>query len=504
VLLHFKEWWTFELQANECSCTGWSSGHQTEHSIANAYMSAIAGAKHFVYVENQVNQERQSLCQKPNANNPSKFFITATSDEQKPVANKIGRAMVDRIIQARDAGEGFHIFCCIPAVPAFAGDLKADDALGTRAIMEFQYNSINRGGHSIMETLKQAGIDDVHRYISFYNLRNFDRINISSTMAAAEQQSGVSYEAARKEHDDVVGAGFPPAGEGTGAQWGQENTQYEKYQAAAQQTTDITWDTISSCYMDAGRDLNSIPWQGPPEAEIDAFVSEELYIHSKLLIADDRLVICGSANLNDRSQLGTHDSEIAVVIEDPTPVESYMAGQPFTASAFASSLRRQIFRKHLGLLPDQPCDKPNRNWSPVDREPNDYDWNSPADVLVRDPMHPNFRNLWDGTARTNTEIFSKVFHNVPNDAVRTWEDYDNFFSKHFIIPGAKEQGDTTGKVEYGHVVKEEFPGGVAEVKDWLSRVRGSLVEMPLGFLAGVDDIAKEGLSLNAITDELYT
>lgn len=48
------------------------------------------------------------------------------------------------------------------------------------------------------------------------------------------------------------------------------------------------------------------PWDGDEESELNAFVSEELYIHSKVLIADDQLVICGSANLNDRSQLGTH------------------------------------------------------------------------------------------------------------------------------------------------------------------------------------------------------
>jgi phosphatidylserine/phosphatidylglycerophosphate/cardiolipin synthase-like enzyme len=33
-------------------------------------------------------------------------------------------------------------------------------------------------------------------------------------------------------------------------------------------------------------------------------VTEQIYIHSKLLIVDDRLVICGSANINDRSMLG--------------------------------------------------------------------------------------------------------------------------------------------------------------------------------------------------------
>merc|ERR1712000_51451 len=112
--------------------------------------------------------------------------------------------------------------------------------------------------------------------------------------------------------------------------------------------------------MDQGPRVTDLRWDGNPEDEINSFVTEELYIHSKLLIVDDRLVICGSANLNDRSQLGSHDSEIAVVIEDPTPVESYMDGRPYTASRFASSLRRYIFRKHLGLIPDQRWDQPNQ------------------------------------------------------------------------------------------------------------------------------------------------
>jgi phosphatidylserine/phosphatidylglycerophosphate/cardiolipin synthase-like enzyme len=32
------------------------------------------------------------------------------------------------------------------------------------------------------------------------------------------------------------------------------------------------------------------------------------------MIVDDRRVICGSANLNDRSQNGDHDSEIAILM----------------------------------------------------------------------------------------------------------------------------------------------------------------------------------------------
>ncbi|KAI1308093.1 phospholipase [Xylaria venustula] len=457
------------------SACEWSAGHPTEHSIANAYVHAIENAQHYVYIENQ-------------------FFITATGDKQYPIENTIGASIVSRITRAHSNGENFRVVVLMPAVPAFAGDLQSDGALGTRAIMEYQYNSINRGGHSIIESLQQNGVNDWRRYISFYNLRNYDRINISSTMRRVEEESGIRYDDARRQYDDIIGGGDR-----------RHHDQYDRYQSVASKVSDDTWDTVSSCYMDGGPDIRNVPWEGDEESELDAFVSEELYIHSKVLIADDRLVICGSANLNDRSQLGTHDSEIAVVIEDQDTVESTMDGRPYRAARFATSLRRQLWRKHLGWLPDQPWDKPTNNWTPVTRDPQHYDWGSDADRAVEDPLSEHFWRSWTNTARTNTEVFSKVFHNVPNDRVRTWADYDEFFSRHFVIPGkdAKDE-DKRGRVEYGHVVREEFQGGVAEVKEWLSRVRGTLVEMPLDFLIDVKDLAKEGLELNAFTDTLYT
>ena len=56
-------------------------------------------------------------------------------------------------------------------------------------------------------------------------------------------------------------------------------------------------------------------------------VTEIIYIHSKLMIVDDRYVVIGSANINDRSMLGTRDSEIAAVIEDETEFESTLGEQ---------------------------------------------------------------------------------------------------------------------------------------------------------------------------------
>jgi phospholipase D1/2 len=254
------------------SCTKWSNGSPLEHSIQNAYIGVIRNSQHFVYIENQ-------------------FFITATGDQQKPVQNLIGQAIVERILRAARSGQKYKIIVVIPSVPAFAGDLRDESSLGTRAIMEFQYKSINRGGHSILEKIAQAGYNPMD-YIRFYNLRNYDRINSSNAMRQAEQASGVSYEDARKQHGDIVGAGYGTYGEGTGAYQPSQAPQYQQYQAAAQHITPSSgsrWDTVSECYMLGGQDIRTVPWDGPPEAELDAFVSEELYIHTKVSPANSSI-----------------------------------------------------------------------------------------------------------------------------------------------------------------------------------------------------------------------
>ncbi|KAF2199747.1 phospholipase D/nuclease [Delitschia confertaspora ATCC 74209] len=501
------------------SAAKWSHGIAIEHSIANAYCEIIKNSKHFVYIENQ-------------------FFITATSDQQKPIKNKIGAAIVERILRAARNGEKYKMMVMMPAVPAFAGDLKSDDALSTRAIMEFQYDSINRGGHSIYEEIAKAGFNPMD-YIRFYNLRSYDRINASGAMRAAEERSGVSYEHARQEHDAAYGGVYqsderqtyqayrPSETQEYGhsqapvyemdAGYGQNPThdrpsQYEQYQEAAAGIGNRKglgsgrWDSVCECYMLGGEDIRNVPWEGGAMDEIDAFVSEELYIHSKLLIADDQIVICGSANLNDRSQLGDHDSEIAIIVQDPTPVESYMNGQPWRASRFAASLRRQIFRKHLGLLKHQVMDRPDENFEPIG-VPNIYDWGSTEDRQVADPLSDEFQGMWNWRARTNTNAFAKVFHPVPYDGVRTWKQYDEYYERFFHQDEKdKDKTQKPSTYKWGHVVAESFsPGeqGVREVKEVLSTIKGTLVEMPLLFLKD-EDIAKEGLGLNAFTEEVYT
>jgi phospholipase D1/2 len=252
------------------SCAKWSNGSPIEHSIADAYAAIIKNSQHFVYIENQ-------------------FFITATGDSQRPVKNKIGAAIVERILRAARAGQKYKIIVVIPSVPCFAGDLRDDETLGTRAIMEFQYNSINRGGHSIMELIAKEGFNPME-YIRFYNLRNYDRINNAGLLSAVERESGVHYEDARRQYDQQTAgaAGYPSAPSAPRSAF-DTTASFQQYQQAAQHQSQgakpagsAQWDSVSSCYMLGGQDIRNVPWDGHPDAEIDAFVSEELYVHSKV------------------------------------------------------------------------------------------------------------------------------------------------------------------------------------------------------------------------------
>ncbi|KAG4429802.1 hypothetical protein IFR05_014713 [Cadophora sp. M221] len=435
----------------------WSHGAPTEHSIVDAYVDIINKSEHFLYFEHQ-------------------YFITATSDKQYPVLNKIGSSIVDRILRAARAKQKFKIIVVMPAQPAFAGDIQYDSSPGTLAIMGFHYNSVSRGGSSIMQKVEEAGFDPKD-YISLYNLRSYDRINCSASMANAEKKSGINYECARKAHDHRVGAGYQGRGESPTATSGWQDSCFAKYQQATE-AAQVPNDSVISACMLRGPPLTSIPWDPGNIAEIDAFVSEEVYVHSKLLIADDRVVIIGSTNLEDRSMVGYCDSEIGAVIEDSITVDSHINGKPFKKAHFAASLRRNLFRKHLGLLPPQDPTLPDDNYLPVGKCGNAYDWGSVLDLLVEDPLSSAFEELWSNTARINTEIFDKVFRPMPSNVVRNWEQYHEYYGQYFDAQKGSEQEP---EYRYGHVFKKSFPGGVQDVKRELEKVRGTLVEMPLNF-----------------------
>ncbi|OQE29756.1 hypothetical protein PENSTE_c002G03536 [Penicillium steckii] len=82
-------------------------------------------------------------------------------------------------------------------------------------------------------------------------------------------------------------------------------------------------------------------------------VTEQLYIHAKCMVVDDRAAIIGSANINERSMLGSRDSEVASIVRDTDMIQSTMNGKPYLVGRFPHTLRMRLMREHLGIDVDE-------------------------------------------------------------------------------------------------------------------------------------------------------
>ncbi|PNY23973.1 Phospholipase D1 [Tolypocladium capitatum] len=479
------------------SSADWSSGIHTDHSIQNAYAEVIRNAEHYVYIENQ-------------------FFITATGDRQSPVHNTIGKAVVDAVVRAGKEGRKFRVIVIIPAIPGFAGDLRGNAASGTRAIMDYQYKSICRGEHSIFERVKAHGVDPT-QHIFFFNLRSYDRLNKTHAISEAEKKTGISYQQVqRAEAEEVMAEGV----HGFGDDWSDDEdsvlhvgrkhdkksgrkpaseqeaakgaTQAKEVFTKAKSDEKVTSAaTVAHHAMSGQGSLKDEPWDShaDAESEIRNWIQEELYVHAKLLIADDRVVICGSSNLNDRSQLGDHDSELSIVMEDTKRIQSTMDGKPFDAGYHAATLRRFLWREHMGLLPPQHIDaRDDINAQPpsVKPENNIFDRDE-SYKFVEDPMSDELWSMWTGQADKNTDVFRHLFHADPDDHIKSFEDYDRY-----LPPRG---------VQAGHIYDQFMPP--EEAREKLDQIKGHLVWMPMAFLEGAE-MAERGLQVNSWTESVYT
>ncbi|KAJ5540432.1 Phospholipase D/Transphosphatidylase [Penicillium frequentans] len=465
------------------SSDDWSSGILNEHSIQNAYCEVIRNAEHFVYIENQ-------------------FFITATGDNQHPIYNKIGAAIVEAAVRAGKEGRKFRVIVVIPAIPGFAGDLRDNAASGTRAIMDYQYKSICRGEDSIMGQIAKAGVDP-KEHIFVFALRAYDRINKTPALEELESKAGVTYQDIQRGIAESImsesvhpsvgkdGDRFEKSYDADPSQKEENVRKLEKFEEEVERNKekqgDASRDSVAHVTMLNGGKMSDEPWEGDPEAEKANIVQEELYVHGKVCIVDDRIVICGSANINDRSQLGSHDSELAIVMEDQDFIDSEMNGQPYRAGRHAATLRRQLWREHLGLLPAQDYDAANE----PNARPPDVCLNAilegPENDFVTDPLSDAVWNTWTEQASVNTETYRVLFRADPDDHIKTFEDYDNFYPR-----GAHKQG---------HLFDPYMP--IAEVREKLDRIKGHLVWLPLEFLCEAE-MAEPGLAVNQITESIYT
>lgn len=190
------------------------------------------------------------------------------------------------------------------------------------------------------------------------------------------------------------------------------------------------------------------------------FVTSQVYVHSKLMIIDDRVALVGSSNINDRSLLGSRDSEIAIVIEDTEFLESSMNGIPWRAGKFASSLRLSLWSEHLGL----PQEQLNR---------------------IRDPIaESTYKDLWLETAKINTTTYQEVFGCVPNDLIHSRSAFRQSMShwKDKIGHTTIDLGVAPEKLESC----EEGDIKLTDPRDKLKLVRGHVVLFPLEFMRQED------------------
>lgn len=98
---------------------------------------------------------------------------------------------------------------------------------------------------------------------------------------------------------------------------------------------------------------------------------EQIYVHSKLIIIDDRFVSVGSANFNARSLI--NDTEIQASIVDTDTFASSVGGKAEQVCRFAHNLRCQLWAEHLETSEDlvrDPIVAFNELWSSAPLAPS--------------------------------------------------------------------------------------------------------------------------------------
>ena len=178
--------------------------------------------------------------------------------------------------------------------------------------------------------------------------------------------------------------------------------------------------------------------------------TELIYIHSKLMIIDDYYVICGSANINDRSMKGPRDSEFCALIKEKRTETVSINGKKYKTAKFASSLRKALLAEHLGI---------NKN-----------------DTRLNDPVNDELHKLLWETARNNTDLYRQIFMCYPDD----------YYTKFSMIPNKNSMQNKAQEF----ALKKNY-------EEKKSQIIGHIVEFPLHFLEeeqlGISFFSKENL-----------
>jgi phospholipase D1/2 len=211
-------------------------------------------------------------------------------------------------------------------------------------------------------------------------------------------------------------------------------------------------------------------------------VTEQIYVHSKLLIADDRVAVLGSANINDRSQLGNRDSELAIIVRDDEQKSVNLDGvNPAIVSSCVHGLRVRLWKKLFGLMGGA---HPAR---------------SLADVVEK----PAARATWQAiqkVAYANAHAYKDAFPFLPavqpepSSIWPTWNKTSRALDYHMPFNERFWRDDEVRDLSYSwHAkarAKEKSP------KD----IQGFIVALPLSWTEEEDNLSGMNLTILAKTD----
>ncbi|NOV22292.1 phospholipase [Cupriavidus necator] len=340
--------------------------------------------------------------------------FAALGPSQKSLTNPICKALGDRITRAIYDGKPFHVYMVLPVHP--------EGTLDTINIMTQQHltmQSLVFGSHSLVNRIRRALL--AMKYV------RERKMEVKKAREAA-QNAKIEY------LDRNIRAG-----------------EWEQYLTLLNLRN---WDV-----------LNRRP------------VTEQIYVHSKLLIADDRVVVLGSANINDRSQLGDRDSELAVVIHDDRALSVRVDGQlAQPVGTLAHSLRKALWKKHFGLM---------GNVAPATELGMSHVLDGPGDPITWQAIQK--------VAQTNAEAYERAFPYVPRSKSHssvwpTWDDshgrlsgYMPFNERFWREARPRDESFTWDAKQ---ILSEIMPSGV----------RGFIVSLPLMWTVGENNDSKMNLT----------
>lgn len=340
-----------------------------QKEIHDAMVTAIRRAERFVYIENQFFQSgfgSPSIDPDDVAamSGPMRYLLASPANRVKAAMtrasarharlapkNHVGRALADRIEHAIRWGQPFHAYMVLPVHP----EGRLDDLAIVGQV------------HWTMQSLVFASDSLVNRV----------RLALYAKANCKEPRSNSQWEEAKRKGREIDPQRNRPT--------------FARIKRAAVSPY-LTLLNLRTAQTVGGK-----------------VRTEQVYVHSKLLIVDDRIVIVGSANINDRSLAGGRDSELAVMLMDLNAVDAPIDGRnPIKVRRLAHELRKDLWHKHFALGAANDIVRPASQLSRV----------------LERPADPATWQAIQAVANANLNAYAAVFNWVPGSSSSIWPVWD--------------------------------------------------------------------------------